>query len=367
MAAMSLVAFTVGRDDAQDHQILRGRALVLSHACSACHSGVFDPGGEGYLAGARSAAEEYRFEKFTMRPPNLTPDVETGIGRYSDRQVFNALRFGLRLRDVPDREITSHVPGQGNFPKEPHYIGPPMPWRSWRHMTDSELWAIVAYLKRGVKPVNHRVALSDSTPDFWASEYAGIGPFPVVPFPSANEVANSASDSQVVRGRRLVVHHDCGGCHGGGDNPAAEGWLVGARTASDTFQIGPFITRARNLTPDNLTGLGRFTERQIFNALRYGLRPGETPDVEITSSTPGQGNFPATPKYLAPPMPWPAWRHLSDQEIKDIAAYLKRGLKPVRNRVQDSDGPPDFWASGYTVQLIGPYPASPFPTVNEKR
>ena len=89
--------------------------------------------------------------------------------------------------------------------------------------------------------------------------------------------------------------------------------------------------------------------------------------MEITSGTPGQGNFPATPKYLAPPMPWPAWRHMSDQELKDIAAYLKRGLKPVRNKVQDSDGPPDFWASGYTVELIGPYPASRFPTAKEKR
>jgi len=367
IAAMSLVAFTVGRRNPLDEQTLRGRALVLTHACSGCHSGVLDPGGEGYLAGARSAAEEYRFDNFTMRPPNLTPDVETGIGRYSDRQVFNALRFGLRLRDGPDREITSRVPGQGNFPAQPHYIGPPMPWPSWRHMTDDELWAIVAYLKRAVKPVRHKVALSDSTPDFWASEHADNGPYPVVPYPGVNEVASSASDSQVVRGRRLVVHHDCGGCHGGGDNPAADGWLVGARTPSDTFQIGPFITRARNLTPDNLTGLGRFTERQIFNALRHGLRPGETPDVEITSGTPGQGNFPATPKYLAPPMPWPAWRHMSDQELKDIAAYLKRGLKPVRNKVQDSDGPPDFWASGYTVELIGPYPASRFPTANEKR
>src|SRR5512145_511189 len=107
VAATSLVAFTVGRDHSQDDQILRGRALVLSHACSACHSGVFDPGGEGYLAGARSAAEEFRFDRFTMRAPNLTPDMETGIGRYSDRQVFNALRFGLRLRDGPDLLITS--------------------------------------------------------------------------------------------------------------------------------------------------------------------------------------------------------------------------------------------------------------------
>jgi hypothetical protein len=114
-----------------------------------------------------------------------------------------------------------------------------------------------------------------------------------------------------------------------------------------------------------MTGMGRFSERQIFNAIRFGLRPGETPDVAITSTTPGQGNFPANPKYLAPPMPWPAFRHMTDQELWDIAAYLKRGVKPVKHRVADSEGPPDFWASGYTPDKIGPYPTPAFPSANE--
>ncbi len=138
------------------------------------------------------------------------------------------------------------------------------------------------------------------------------------------------------------------------------------RDPSQEYQVGPFKTRARNLTPDNETGLGRFSERQIFNALRYGLRPGETPDVVITSTTPGKGNFPDHPKYIAPPMPWPAWRLMSDQELWDIAAYLKRGLKPVHNKVADSEGPPDFWASAYTPDKIGTRPPPPFPTANEK-
>ena len=114
------------------------------------------------------------------------------------------------------------------------------------------------------------------------------------------------------------------------------------------FHIGPcavepgaqpcWKTRARNLTPDNATGIGRFTERQIFNALRFGLRPGETPDVTITSMTPGEGNFPKNPQYLAPPMPWPEWRYMSDRELWAIAAYLKRGLKPVHNKVRRQRG-----------------------------
>jgi hypothetical protein len=89
-------------------------------------------------------------------------------------------------------------------------------------------------------------------------------------------------EEMVQRGRYLVISHDCAGCHGGAD-PASEGWLAGASKPGDEFLIGPcaytpgatpcFHTYPRNLTPDNMTGMGRFSVRQIFNSLRYGLRP----------------------------------------------------------------------------------------------
>lgn len=185
------------------------------------------------------------------------------------------------------------------------------------------------------------------------------------------------SREQILLGRQLVLNHDCGGCHGGQNNPAHEGWLAGLRSPAEPFHIGActfdnptaqpcYITRPRNLTPDNATGIGRFTDRQIFNALRYGLRMEDTPDVEITSTTPGQGNFPVNPHYLAPPMPWPSWRHMTDQELWAIAAYLKHGVKPFTNKVEDSEGPADFWAALYAQRDIGPYPAKSFPTANEQ-
>src|SRR6266540_5102189 len=174
------------------------------------------------------------------------------------------------------------------------------------------------------------------------------------------------SREQVVAGRQLVLTHDCGGCHGGQHNPAGKGWLAGLMSPTQPFHVGAcnvdnptakpcYVTRARNLTPDNATGLGRFTERQIFNSLRYGLRPEDTPDVEITSTTPGQGNFPLNPHYLAPPMPWPSWRHMADQELWAIAAYLKHGVKPFTNKVEESEGPSDFWAGVYAKRDMGPY------------
>jgi mono/diheme cytochrome c family protein len=364
-AATSAAASQVSRQD----QVLRGRAIVISNACGDCHGGL---GGnteaKGWLAGMMSPQQEFTIGPFKTRPKNLTPDSETGIGKYTERQIFNALRFGLRPNETPDVAITSSTPGQGNFPAAPKYLAPPMPWMAWRHMPDQDLWAIAAYLKHGLKPVVNKVADSDRPPDAWASEMTveKIGPYPAFPHPTANEVAPSSDLQKVLRGRELVITKDCGGCHGGGANPAAKGFLAGATDSTFDFTIGPFKTRGRNLTPDNTTGMGRFTERQIFNALRYGLRPGETPDVEITSTTPGQGNFPANPRYLAVPMPWPTWRHMSDADLWAIAAYLKKGLKPVSNKVKDSDGPPDFWASEYTVEKIGPYPAKPFPTANEK-
>lgn len=187
-------------------------------------------------------------------------------------------------------------------------------------------------------------------------------------------------DRTVLLGRELVLNHACGGCHGGHDDPSAPGWLAGEMTPDQQFLVGPcalgdstakpcFRTHPRNLTADNETGIGRFTERQIFNALRYGLRPEDTPDVIITSTTPGEGNHPLHPHYLAPPMPWPDWRHMKDQELWAIAAYLKRAVKPVRNKVPESEGPPDFWASEYKEWpplKMGPLKPAAFPTANER-
>jgi hypothetical protein len=184
------------------------------------------------------------------------------------------------------------------------------------------------------------------------------------------------SADTIARGRYLVLTHACGDCHGGFANPAADGWMAGVMSPAQVFAIGAcqvtpgakpcFHTYPRNITPDNETGIGRFSERQIFNALRYGLRPEDTPDVTITSTTPGEGNFPEHPHYLAPPMPWPSWRNMPDPDLWAIAAYLKRAVKPVHNRVQESEGPPDFWASAYTADQIGTYPAPAFPTKNEQ-
>jgi hypothetical protein len=183
---------------------------------------------------------------------------------------------------------------------------------------------------------------------------------------------NAVTMDQVARGRIIVVTHDCTGCHSHTKvDPGDPHWLAGyvqGLSNNQPFLIGPsqLKTYAANLTPDMDTGLGKYSARQLFNALRYGLDPAETPDAVITSTTPGQGNFPAQPHYLAPPMPWPVWRHMPDDELWDLIAYLQHGIKPVSNKVPDNQEPPDHWASGYTPDKIGPYPLPAFPAGNEE-
>ena len=374
---------------AQTDIVLRGRYLVITHACGECHGGGNNPAAKGFLAGLGASEPPVDFKIgpppcgidpaakgcFTTRPRNLTPDNETGMGRFTERQLFNALRFGLRPENTPDVVITSTTPGQGNFPKLPHYVAPPMPWTAWRHLSDADLRAIAAYLKRGLKPVVNKVA--EGPPDFWASFMIpeNIGAYPAPAHPTANEVAPPAAQrARVNRGRALVINHGCGDCHGGLSDPSRKGWLAGITDPSQAFLIGPcfqdpkapcFAGRPKNITPDKDTGIGRWTDQQVFNALRYGLKPEDTPDVKITSMTPGQGNFPKDPRYLGPFMPWASWRHMPDEDLWSIIAYLRHAVKPVSNKVALSDDTPDHWADA--VKAAGPYPGPAFPTANEIR
>ena len=110
---------------------------------------------------------------------NITPDRETGIGRWSDTQVVNVIRRGER----PD--------GTRLFPIHPYvYLA---------HIADDEAFALAAYLKN-VKPVSHKVP-----------ERELKGPAPAIPVPESPKAAPTAG---VARGEYLVkgpAH--CGDCH----------------------------------------------------------------------------------------------------------------------------------------------------------
>jgi hypothetical protein len=107
-----------------------------------------------------------------------------------------------------------------------------------------------------------------------------------------------------------------------GPLPAAapQGPWLWTGAATNTAFAGPWgVSYAANLTPDQNTGLGIWTEEMFVKAIRSGRHMG-------------------TSREILPPMPRPAIRHASDEDLKSIYAYL-RSLKPFTNHVPDPQPP----------------------------
>jgi mono/diheme cytochrome c family protein len=97
--------------------------------------------------------------------------------------------------------------------------------------------------------------------------------------------------------------------------PAANGPWISSSTGSTAWS-GPWgISYTANLTPDPETGLGNYTEEQFVMTIREGKKQGRG-------------------RALLPPMPWPAFRNFSDEDLKSIYAYL-RTIKPIKNKVPE--------------------------------
>ena len=162
---------------------------------------------------------------------------------------------------------------------------------------------------------------------------------------SVKTSAATVPSGRVERGRYLVTMVGCGDCHTPmkmgpkgpepdlarflsghpeqvGPLPAAspQGPWLWAGAATNTAFAGPWgVSYAANLTPDQNTGLGIWTEEMFVKAIRSGRHMG-------------------TSRENLPPMPWPAIRHASDEVLRSIYAYL-RSLKPVTNHVPDPQPP----------------------------
>jgi hypothetical protein len=83
-----------------------------------------------------------------------------------------------------------------------------------------------------------------------------------------------------------------------------------------TAWAGPWgVSFPINLTPDPETGIGEWTEEAFVQALRTGKHQGQPNGRDIL-----------------PPMPWIVYRHVSDEDIKAIWAYL-RSIPPIKNQI----------------------------------
>jgi hypothetical protein len=84
-----------GLDSGDGGRIAQGAVLVIKKGCDGCHNPP-DPATQGLFSGSltpRPGTNAY--------PANLTPDVETGLGSWTDDQVFRAITLGIDKNDVP--------------------------------------------------------------------------------------------------------------------------------------------------------------------------------------------------------------------------------------------------------------------------
>lgn len=103
--------------------------------------------------------------------------------------------------------------------------------------------------------------------------------------------------------------------------PKFNGPWVWAAADTNTAFAGPWGTSfTANLTPDKLTGIGIWTEDIFIKTIRTGRHWGVA-------------------RPILPPMPWPVYRNLSDEDLKSVFAYL-RTVKPVKNQVPEPLPPP---------------------------
>lgn len=99
--------------------------------------------------------------------------------------------------------------------------------------------------------------------------------------------------------------------------PAAQGPWIWSGAATNTAFAGPWgVSYAPNLTPDEQTGLGRWSEQQFIQAMRTGRHLGNG-------------------RPILPPMPWPGIGRMTDTDLKAVFAYL-RSVPAIANAAPES-------------------------------
>jgi hypothetical protein len=117
----------------------------------------------------------------------------------------------------------------------------------------------------------------------------------------------------------MSKHYSLAVITGGTAAPNAA-WLM-TMAASGTAFSGPWgVSFAANLTPDDNTGLGIWTEEMFVKPVRTGRHMGVS-------------------RPIVPPMPWPNVGAMNDDDLRAVYAYL-RSIQPIHNRVPEPLPPP---------------------------
>src|SRR3954469_463119 len=217
-------------------RIARGKYLFTLADCSGCHSGRdFNRFGGPVVPGQLGQGVEFPAE---MKLPgriasrNITPDVETGIGAWTDGEKIRAIREGIS--------------------RDGSMLFPMMPYRNFRKMSDDDVVSLVAYLNT-LPPVKHRVERSQV--DFPVSVLIKSAPEP------AGVVAAPAREDRLAYGGYLVNLAGCGGCHTQSEKGKPKDG--GAFAGGERVHLPGVGVGGANISPDPQTGIGRWKEQDF--------------------------------------------------------------------------------------------------------
>lgn len=279
--------------------IARGKYLVNGPAhCNACHVSSFaeivdsDKGLDVALKGGI---------KFPMGPlgimytQNLTSDPKTGLGRYTDEQIFRMMRHGIRPN------------GHASMPLL-------MPF--WK-MADDDLVAVVSYL-RSLAPVENAVPPNEWT--FMGKAVRSLSStFKPIENPDAPAVAPPMAPT-IERGEYLARYvTNCVGCHTQRDMMTYE--ATGPEFAGG-MEFEPWVDLHKFLKADTATWL---------------RTPNITPDpggvlVKFKTAEEFIARFKQGRAYSFSPMDWGAFSRMSDEDLTAIWMFLN-SLQPVKHDV----------------------------------
>ena len=264
-------------------RLARGRYLVQGLlGCESCHTpSDWSQHGAPKMAGMELAGQDFTLPGVpgTLFAPNLTPDVETGAGRWSDDELSRAIREGIK-----------HDGGT---------IFPLMPYSLYKNLSDEDVASVVVFL-RSLPPVRH--PLAPSKINFPVNLLVRGEPQPVThPMPAL------ATDA-LARGKYMLTL-GCG-CHNTIDKlPYAGGESL----------AGPWgSVVSANITPD-ASGISYYSEQTFITALHTGYVGAR----ELNSI-----------------MPFGEFNNLTDDDLRAMYAYL-RSVPPIKHRV-DNTLPPTY-------------------------
>lgn len=270
LVLLGTAAVRAQNPDKQSFEVIEhGRYMAIAGDCAACHTGN---GGQPFAGGG---ALQTPFG--TLLAPNITPNVETGIGGWTDDQFVNAVQNGI---------------GHGGI-----HLYPAMPYPYYTKMTREDVIAIRAYLDT-VQPVRNLVQ-ANQLPFPFNQRETMIG-WNELYFTSGEFKSDPSKSSEWNRGAYLVEGAEhCGLCHtpknamGGDENSLA---MQGSVLQS---------WYAPNLTGNRRIGVGDWSTDDIALYLktgrnRYDIASGPMADA-VTHST----------------------SHLTDADLRAIAVYLK--------------------------------------------